>query len=57
MAFYLGRAVQIVAMVGMGVALYRGFVHEDMTGELWALAIGVALFLAGRGIERRFARS
>lgn len=54
--YYLGRAVQLIGMAQLGIALYRGYVHQDVKGELWGLGAGVVLFLAGRLIERRFAR-
>lgn len=57
MAYYIGRAIQVIGMIGLGVAFYRGYAQDDMTGELTGLAIGAALFLVGRAIERRFARS
>lgn len=57
MAYWLGRALQIVAMVQLGYALYRGFTLDDQRGEIALLGIGAALFIAGRLIEKRFARA
>ena len=57
MAYYLGRAVQLVAMIQLVMGLYVGFVLDDWKTELWLLAAGAALFLAGRAIERRYART
>ena len=57
MVFYLGRAIQLLAMIQLGYALYTGFILDNQKRELWQLAVGVALFLAGRLIERRYARA
>ena len=57
MIFYLGRAVQVIAMVQLLYALYTGFILDDWKGEMWMLAVGAALFMTGRLIERRFAKA
>ena len=55
MAFYIGRALQLIAMLQVGYALYTGFVLDDWKGELRLLAIGALLFIVGRFVERRYA--
>lgn len=55
MAFYLGRALQLIAMLQVAYALYTGFVLDDWKGELRLLALGALLFLVGRFVERRYA--
>jgi len=58
MAFFLGRILQVIGMLTLGVALFvYGFGEEDMTAELAALMLGSLLFLAGRLIERQGRRS
>jgi hypothetical protein len=54
-AFYLGRALQMIAMLWVAYALYTGFVLDDWKGELRLLALGALLFLIGRLVERRHA--
>jgi len=53
--FYLGRALQLVAMLQVVYALYTGYVLDDWKGELKLLAFGALLFLIGRFVERRHA--
>ena len=55
MAFYLGRALQLLAMLWVAYALYTGFVLDDWKGELRLLALGALIFLVGRFVERRYA--
>lgn len=55
MAFYVGRALQLIAMLWVAYALYTGFVLDDWKGELRLLTLGALLFLIGRFIERRYA--
>ena len=55
MAFYVGRALQLIAMLWVAYALYTGFVRDDWKGELRLLMLGALLFLIGRFIERRYA--
>ena len=58
MAFFLGRILQVIGMLTLGVALFvYGFGEEDMTAELAALMLGSLVFLAGRLIERQGRRS
>ena len=54
-AFYLGRALQMIALFWVAYALYTGFVLDDWKGELRLLALGALLFLIGRFVERRYA--
>jgi hypothetical protein len=53
--FYLGRALQLLAMLWVAYALYTGFVLDDWKGELRLLALGALIFLVGRFVERRYA--
>ena len=55
MAFYVGRALQLIAMFWVAYALYTGFVLNDWKGELRLLVLGALLFLIGRFVERRHA--
>ncbi len=57
MGFYLGRALQLIAMIQLMYGLYTGYVVGDWKGELWMLAAGAGLFLSGRLIERRYAQA
>ena len=57
MAFYIGRALQLIAMLQVGYALYTGFVLDDLKGEIRLLAIGALIFLVGRFVERHYARA
>ena len=57
MAFYVGRALQLIAMLWVAYALYTGFVLDDWKGELRLLMLGALLFLIGRFIERRYANA
>ena len=56
-AFYVGRALQLIAMLWVAYALYTGFVLDDWKGELRLLMLGALLFLIGRFIERRYANA
>jgi hypothetical protein len=57
MAFYVGKALQVAGLLGVGIALFVGLVHGDasgaMTREIGGAALGFALFWAGRMIELR----
>jgi hypothetical protein len=56
MVFYIGKGLQIAGLVGVGVALFAGMVHETqgaMVKELGGAALGFALFWAGRLLEAR----
>jgi hypothetical protein len=54
MTFYLGRILQVIGMLTLGVALFvYGFGEENMTAELLSLMIGSLVFLGGRLIERQ----
>ena len=55
--YYLGQAVQIVAMAELLYALYVGFARGHWKAELVHLAFGTLLFIAGRAVVRRSARA
>ena len=57
MAYYIGRAVQIIGMLELGYALYVGYNQGEWKAELGHLALGSLLFIAGRFLERRFAKA
>ena len=57
MAYYTGRALQLIAMFELAHALYQGFALGDEKAETAHLLLGGALFLVGRLIEKRFART
>ena len=58
MAFFLGRTLQVIGMLTLGVALFvYGFGEEDMNAELAALMLGGLIFIAGRLIERQGGRT
>lgn len=57
MAYYLGRAVQLIALLQVAYALYTGFILQDWKSELKLLALGAGLFVLGRLIERRYAQA
>ena len=51
----VGKILQAAAMLTLGVALFvYGLRERDMNAELTWLLVGVVIFLAGYGIERRF---
>jgi hypothetical protein len=54
MLYFMGRAMQVLGMVQLAIALYLGVTLEGgMAEEYQWLAVGVAVFLAGRLIERK----
>jgi hypothetical protein len=57
MVFYIGKALQVAGLVGVGVALFIGLTHGEtsgaMTREIGGAAFGFMLFWAGRVIESR----
>lgn len=48
-----GWGLQLLALVIVGSALLIGFAYDSMDAELTMLAIGGALFLGGRWLQRR----
>jgi hypothetical protein len=57
MGFYVGRALQLIAMIQLLFALYTGFIVGDWKAEMWMLGAGAGIFLFGRFVERRFAQA
>ena len=54
MAYILAKALEVVGMLTLGVALFvYGFGAEDMMAELTWLIIGSLVFLAGYVLEHR----
>lgn len=47
----LGWGLQLLALVVVGSALLIGLVYGSMSAELTMLAVGGALFLAGRWLQ------
>lgn len=46
------RALQLIALVVVGSALMLGVAYDALRAEIGLLAIGGALFLLGRWLER-----
>lgn len=46
-----GRALQFTGLVVTGVGFFRGAVGENIRQELVLLAVGAALFFAGRLVQ------
>jgi hypothetical protein len=54
MLYYIGRAMQVVALLQVGTALFIGVTQEGAVRyELQWLGIGVAIFLTGKLLERK----
>lgn len=57
MAFYVGKALQVAGLLGVGIALFMGLRHGEAQGammrEIGGAAFGFMLFWAGRMIESR----
>lgn len=54
MLYFVGRAMQVLGMLQLGVALYLGVTLEGgMAEEYKWLGIGAAVFLMGRLLERK----
>jgi hypothetical protein len=54
--FYVGKALQVVGLLGVGVALFSGIAGESrgaMALEIGGAALGFVVFWAGRLIESR----
>jgi hypothetical protein len=55
--FYVGKAMQVAGLVGVGIALVTGVAQSGTDGamarELGGAVLGVVLFWAGRIIESR----
>lgn len=57
MRFYLAKVIQAVGFADVAYALVVGLTQEESVGrELRLLLIGVAVFSAGRLLERRWSR-
>jgi drug/metabolite transporter (DMT)-like permease len=57
MAYVLGKILEVVALLTLGVALFvYGFGEENMTAELGWLLLGSLVFVAGYVLERRSSR-
>jgi hypothetical protein len=51
---YLGRGLQVIGMANLVVAFFVGVTEEHGMGpEMVLLAIGAALFMLGRMLERK----
>jgi len=55
--YYVGQAVQIVAMAELLYALYLGYARGEWKAELAHLAFGALLFIAGRTVVKRSAKA
>lgn len=54
MGFVVGKVLQVIGMLTLGVALFvYGFGENDMNAELGWLLVGSALFLVGTVLARR----
>ena len=49
----LGWSLQLLALVVVGSALLIGLAYKSMAAELTMLALGGALFILGRWLQRR----
>jgi hypothetical protein len=56
--YYLGKALEMLGMTSLMVALFVGITDEEgMAKEYLFLGIGVVVFLVGRLCEKRGGRS
>jgi hypothetical protein len=54
MGFMIGKALQVIGMMTLGVALIvYGFGEQNMNAELTWLLIGSIVFIIGYGLQRR----
>jgi hypothetical protein len=54
MAAFIGRILQVIGMLTLGVALFvYGFGEQDMNAELLSLLAGSVVFYAGYLLARR----
>ena len=55
--FYVGKALQLAGLLGVGIALFVGLTQGEARGammrEIGGAAFGFLLFWAGRMIESR----
>ena len=55
--FYLGKALEMLGMTSLMVALFVGIIDEQgMAKEYLFLGIGIAVFLVGRLLEKQGGR-
>jgi hypothetical protein len=53
-AYWVGRVLEVVAMLTLGAALIvYGFGEDDMNAELGWLLLGSVVFIVGRTLESR----
>ncbi len=54
MGFMIGKALQVIGMMTLGVALIvYGFGEQNMNAELTWLLVGSIVFIIGYGLQRR----
>jgi hypothetical protein len=54
MGFMIGKALQVIGMLTLGVALLMyGFGEQNMNAELTWLLVGSIVFIIGYGLQRR----
>ncbi len=54
MGFIIGKALQVIGMLTLGVALIvYGFGEQNMNAELTWLLVGSIVFIIGYGLQRR----
>ncbi len=54
MGFIIGKALQVVGMLTLGVALIvYGFGEQNMNAELTWLLVGSVVFIIGYALQRR----
>ncbi len=54
MGFMIGKALQVIGMLTLGVALIvYGFGEQNMNAELTWLLVGSIVFIIGYGLQRR----
>ena len=55
--YYLGKALEMLGMTSLMVALFIGATDEQgMAKEYLFLGIGIVMFLVGRVLEKQFGR-
>lgn len=52
-----GRALQFLGLLVTGIGFFQGVVDDNVRRELALLALGAALFFAGRLVQARGGRS
>ncbi|MFQ5753912.1 MAG: hypothetical protein ACE5HI_18140 [bacterium] len=52
--WYIAKGLQIIGLVQVLIGLFVGFSQNDLSAELKIAMIGVAIFIVGRLLEKKY---